>query len=437
MSSPVLRVEGFGVAFNGRTVLDQVNFELPETGMTLLVGPSGGGKSTLLRTLAGLNCAHPALATWGTAKFLGESIDCRAASGDAHHEPSQPRPALVMQHARFFMDSVRENLVSALPNRGELDQREQTALVSAHLVAHGLQELVPRLDMDVVGLPLALQRRLALVRALLSDPAALFVDESTSGLEEQDANEIVASLSAQARRRAVLFVTHNQAVARALGGTTLLLAGGRIHERSETARFFDHPATELGRQFVRTGGCNAPSPSFAEPSTSDEVSTKELPAQASRSRFLGPRGFFWAAPGLGGAPRPGIIDPLEYDLEGLRRLGVELLITLEEQPTVPTEALAAHGIRSRHFPIVDMSVPDITAALELCANIQAELDRGKVVALHCRAGLGRTGTMLACQLIYQGYGAHTALDRLRAINPRCVQSEAQLEFLRQFAISVC
>lgn len=434
MSSAVLSVEGFGVAFNGRTVLDEVSFELPEMGMTLLVGPSGGGKSTLLRTLAGLNSAHPALDTWGTAKFLGASIDCRAAAGQ---EPAQPRPALVMQHARFFMDSVRENLVSALPNRGALDRREQTALVISHLIANGLRELVPHLDTDVVALPLALQRRLALVRALLSDPAALFVDEPTSGLEEQDALEIMATLRVQARRRAVLFVTHNQSFARALGGTTLLLAGGRIHERNATARFFERPATELGRQFVRTGGCNVPSPRRVGPASHDETFAKERPVRATRSRFLGPRGFFWAGPGLGGAPRPGIIDSLEHDLEGLRRLGVELLVTLEEQPTVPPEVLASYEIRSRHFPIADMSVPDIAAALEYCASIQAELDKGTVVAMHCRAGLGRTGTMLACQLIYQGNSARTALDRLRAINPRCVQSEVQIEFLRRFALSIC
>jgi atypical dual specificity phosphatase len=68
---------------------------------------------------------------------------------------------------------------------------------------------------------------------------------------------------------------------------------------------------------------------------------------------------------LGGMPRPGIVDALEHDLEGLQRLEVTVLVTLEERATVPRDALERFGVRHVHFPVADMGVPDVAAAVEL------------------------------------------------------------------------
>ena len=411
MTGYALRLESFGVSFGDRVILSNVTFDLPRVGLSVLVGPAGGGKSTLLRTLVGLNDAHPALGTWGTAKLGPEG-----------------HAVLVMQHARFFLDTVRENLVSALPNRAALAPSEQTAVVVNHLVACGLRALTAFLDTNAVELPLPLQRRLAVARALMCEPSILFADEPTAGLDDHEAIDVVAMLRAQARARAILLVTHNQRLALAAGGTTLLLAGGRIREQTHTRDFFaDEPTTDAGREFVRTGGCNAASAHGTIPPASVEVT----------SRFVGPRGFFWVIAGhLGGLPRPGIIDELEHDLDGLERLDVSVLVTLEEQATVDPAALEARHIRSVHFPVVDMGVPAIDATFALCADLERWIERGDVVAVHCRAGLGRTGTILACHLVWLGRPACEAIDTIRAINPRCIQSNAQVEFLRQFEIAL-
>jgi atypical dual specificity phosphatase len=433
MTSPLLQLRDFGVAFGGQVVLTEVTLEVPSAGMTVLVGPAGSGKSTLLRTLAGLNDAHPSLATWGTALLAGAPLQTRERSEGALEARGI---GLVVQHARFFLDSVRENLVSALPNRSSLDRASQTELARTALRANGLSELLPRLDEDVASLPTSLQRRLAIVRALVDDPLLLLADEPTAGLEESDAVEVISLLSMQATQRAVLLVTHNQRLARAAGGTTVLLAGGKVQEVAPTRQFFGAPRSVHAQSFVRTGGCQAPSPSAVPAELDDEVTPllRPLPRVPTvRSRFEGPQGFFWIWPGkLGGLPRPGIVRTVEEDLEGLHRLGVDLLVTLEETPTVDELALARVGIRGLHFPIIDMGVPTLADAEQLCTRVDMAIKASQVVALHCRAGLGRTGTMLAAQLVFDGVSARDAVDRVRRLNTRCIQSIDQAEFLSSF-----
>lgn len=429
----VLELRGFGVAFGDRVVLADVTFELPRTGLATLVGPAGSGKSTLLRTLAGLNDPHPALTTWGTALLQGEPVEAAARSAI----PGELRKGIgfVVQHARFFVDTVRENLVSGLPNRAAFDRATQTAKVVALLRAHGLDSLVRHLDDNVASLAKPLQRRLAIVRAVVSDPCILFADEPTADLDEADAIDVLALLRVEARRRAVFFVTHNQRFARVAGGNVVLLAGGYVREIAPSARFFANPSTPAGRAFVATGGSADASPD-ANPEDLDEATPPPAPLPAAaqaRSRSLAPRHFFWVLPDkLGGLPRPGIVEAVEDDVEGLGRLRVTTLVTLEESMTVDEAVLARAGIGSIHFPIVDMGVPGVEAAKSLCERIDALLLAGEVVAVHCLAGLGRTGTVLAAHLIFRGETARTAIDRVRRLKPKCIQSQAQVEFLSSF-----
>lgn len=424
---PLVSLRGFGVAFGPQVVLSAVDLDLPRAGVTVLVGPVASGKSTLLRTLAGLNDAHPSLRTWGHAEIMGEPLPAAGRPPGVRDR----RIGYVMQHARFFMDTVRENLLSALPDRSRLGGRARTEVVREILAANGLDELRDRLDHEVVSLPTTLQRRLAIVRAGAADPAVLLVDEVTASLPDREALAVTAMLQEQARRRSVLVVTHNQAHARAVGGNTALLAEGRIQETAPTEEFFASPRSEIARHFVRTGGYSPPPPSPGDAATPEEV-PRPAPAQIP-SRFVGPRGFFWALPGkLGGLPRPGIVADIAADLEGLARLGVDVLVTLEETRTIDPAVLRSFDVSSLHFPIPDQGVPPLEAAIGLCREVDELLARGRAVAFHCRAGLGRTGTMLACQLVRRGIGAAAAVERVRQLNHRCIQTDGQARFVKQF-----
>ncbi len=428
MIDPVLTVSSLGVQFGSDVVLSDVSFDLPRRGMTVLVGPGGAGKSTLLRTLAGANDRHPSLRTTGRVELAGVHLHYPA-RGDEH----VARPSLVLQHARFFLDTLRENLVSALPNRSALTRAEQSQRIAFRLHQCGLSELCDQLDREAVSLPLSLQRRLSIARCVMAEPAVLMADEVTAGLEDAEAAKVLSLLRSQSEVRSVVYVTHNQRLAREAGGITMLLAEGTLREISPTRQFFYEAKTELGRAFVRTGGCVVPRPARRSSDKRGATVARTRDNRAAKSHTLGPRGFFWVQPGrLGGTPRPGIIDKLEHDLLGLQRLGINKLVSLEEEPTVDSSALRAVGIEGLHFPVVDMNVPSLERAGELCATVADWQREGAVTALHCRAGLGRTGTLLACQLIWEGASARDALDSVRNINPRCVQSDVQVQFLRAF-----
>lgn len=438
----ILCFEGFGVAFGQQVVLANIDLKIPRRGALSLVGPSGTGKSTLIRTLAGLNDAQPALRTWGLVELDGRFLPLTSRRKDsARRTPSageRRRIALVIQDARFLTASVRENLASELPDRSKLTKKEQNERLAATLAENGLGELASRLDDDAISLSLGQQRRLAVVRAAMSDPAVLCADECTAGLDSGEASAMLSLLASLARERAVVFVTHNQSHAKALGGRTALLAGGRIQETSETAVFFESPDGSAAIAFVRTGSCAVAGPTAKKEELSDSVALPPpLPPSALAavaSRYVGPSGFYWLKPGqLGGLPRPGIVAALDDDLAGLKRLGVTILVTLEEQQTVSPRVCGHVDIHNRFFPIPDMQAPSEEDAAALCAEIAEYIESGEVIAIHCRAGLGRTGTILACQLVWEGVSPLHAFEEVRRINPNFIQSIEQVDFLSSFA----
>ncbi len=158
--------------------------------------------------------------------------------------------------------------------------------------------------------------------------------------------------------------------------------------------------------------------------------TPEAVAYVSENR--GPRNFRWLRQGqLAGTPQPGLLVDIDQDFQALKRVGVTHLITLTEEP-LQNAPLEKFNIRNIHFPIVDMQAPTIEDSARLCTIVANLLSKNATIAYHCRAGIGRTGTMLVAQLIWEGMDDQTALETARNIYRAWVQSEEQEAFLTQF-----
>lgn len=425
----LLSLHKFGIAFGDRIILRSIDLDIPETGCFVLMGPAGTGKSTLLRTICGINEAVANMRTWGQATYAGAIL------GDAD------RPSLVAQNARLMLASILENIIYELPERRSLTIPQQRELAKRLLIIAGLDHLVNELDSPVVDLPLVTQRHLAIMRTAAANPRLLCIDEPTTSLKQDESAGLLTYVKYLAERHAILIVLHNQSEARQLDGQAALLAGGWIHEARASADFFNNPESKVTKEFVRNGNCTVPSPN-SKPEDLDEFTDYPTPppmleeANNYVSDAYGPRGFLWLKKGLlAGTPKPGVVVDEEYDLKALQRVNIKVLISLTED-RFDTGQLSQYGIEGWWMPITDMDAPLIDEAIDMCAKVSRRIAKQEAVAYHCKAGLGRTGTMLAAQLIWEGSTALDALEKARKIEPRWVQSERQLLFLEEFASAV-
>jgi atypical dual specificity phosphatase len=118
----------------------------------------------------------------------------------------------------------------------------------------------------------------------------------------------------------------------------------------------------------------------------------------------------------------------------LWKMGIRVLINLSEKP-LPGEILSKVGILTGHIPIVDFTAPTLQQVEQAVTMIHFCLDRNMPVAVHCIAGLGRTGTILACYLVGEGVSANEAITIIRRWRPGSIETldqEAAIHEYEQF-----
>ena len=129
----------------------------------------------------------------------------------------------------------------------------------------------------------------------------------------------------------------------------------------------------------------------------------------------------WVAPGVLGCAYP----RTERALAALSGRGVRLLVNLHERPHDP-DRLRDHGLKEVHLPVKDFAAPSIGQIERGVDAIHGALAAGGAVAIHCGAGLGRTGTLLGCYLVSnEGLSAEEAIRRVRAMRPGSVETPVQ------------
>lgn len=125
--------------------------------------------------------------------------------------------------------------------------------------------------------------------------------------------------------------------------------------------------------------------------------------------------------------------PSPQDIVAMARMGLTALLSLTEEASNIGRAARAEGMDWYHLPIEDFGTPSLAQVDEAVAFMHDALRRG-AVAVHCGAGLGRTGAIIACYLVATGVSPDAAIARVRRARPGSVETKAQEDLVRRYAL---
>lgn len=134
---------------------------------------------------------------------------------------------------------------------------------------------------------------------------------------------------------------------------------------------------------------------------------------------------------LAGSAHPGLGGMAPETAEELHRLGIGAVVSLDEYGLADA-LLAEYGLKYLHIPVNDFDPPTLEQADEFVRFVRASAAEQRPVLAHCFAGMGRTGTMLACYLVAEGQPAGEAVRTVRARRPGSIESRSQEEFIGQY-----
>ncbi|MER3417085.1 MAG: protein phosphatase [Gemmataceae bacterium] len=124
--------------------------------------------------------------------------------------------------------------------------------------------------------------------------------------------------------------------------------------------------------------------------------------------------------------------PQDEDLHWLRQQGIEVLVSLTEEP-LPVAAVRDAGVLVYHVPVPDMTAPTQDDLARCISAIKKALARGMKVGVHCGAGMGRSGTVLACYFVDQGLPPEAAIAKIRQLRPGSIETVEQERAVHEFA----
>ncbi len=254
-SEPIVRCCGIGKAFDGKTVLDDINLDIYPGETMVIMGGSGSGKSTTLRTMIGSITPDR-----GRVEMFGQNI-C-GLDEQALNEVRKKFGILFQSGALFNSMTIAENVALPLEEHTDLDPSIIDIQVKIKLELVGLREHADKYPSQISG---GMKKRAGLARALALDPKILFYDEPSAGLDPITSAQIDQLIVALTKQLGVtsIVVTHEMDSAFTIADRMAMLDKGRILKvasRDWYARLRDVPedavATlseeeQLIRQFLR------------------------------------------------------------------------------------------------------------------------------------------------------------------------------------------
>jgi ABC-type polar amino acid transport system ATPase subunit len=244
MTAPVLQLDGVVKRFGSRTILDGVSMAVSPGEIVCFVGPSGTGKSTLLRCVNGLEPIQG-----GAIRFEGTAVEARSRTIGAVRR----RIGMIFQHFNLYPHLTALQNVMLAP---VVVHRQPKKAVEARARAlFDTVRLSHRIDAYPAEMSGGEQQRVAIARALCAEPHLLMFDEPTSALDPETVGDVLAVMRDLAREgRTMLVVTHEIRFAADVGTRMVFMDGGRIVEDGDPRQMVAGAQTERARRFLGSIG---------------------------------------------------------------------------------------------------------------------------------------------------------------------------------------
>ncbi len=236
--------------FNNLEVLKGIDLEVNEGEVVAVIGPSGGGKSTLLRCLNKLETIDK-----GSITIDGEEL-CRETSGGTEYVKNNDvrriacKMGMVFQQFNLFPHmTVLENLIEAPVNVQKRDKAEVIKEAEILLAKVGLSD---KRDVYPRKLSGGQQQRVAIARALAMKPAIMLFDEPTSSLDPELTGEVLRTMRELAdEKMTMVVVTHEMGFAREVATKVVFMADGHVQEQGRPEEIFVNPKNERLKSFLK------------------------------------------------------------------------------------------------------------------------------------------------------------------------------------------
>jgi branched-chain amino acid transport system ATP-binding protein len=236
-TGPGLAVRDIVVSFGGITALDGVSVDVSPGEVLGVIGPNGAGKTTLFNVICGFVRPNAGTLSWGGRPMARTSPDRLASLGIARTLQGVGlfRGLTVLENVMVGAQRFRKSPVVAamlgLP-WSDRDERRQRERAVAALTRLGCAEVADRLPGT---LPYAVQKRVALARALVSEPELLLLDEPAGGLDARELSDLAELIKSLSSSVAVMLVDHHMDFVVPVSDRLVVLAFGRVIADGEPA----------------------------------------------------------------------------------------------------------------------------------------------------------------------------------------------------------
>ncbi|HEU4362294.1 MAG TPA: ATP-binding cassette domain-containing protein [Mycobacterium sp.] len=253
LTVPVMSAVNLTLGFGAKTVLDGVSLDFPAKAITALLGPTGSGKTTFLRTLNRMNDKVSGFRYSGDVLLGGHSIF-------TDRNPMEFRRSIGMlfQRPNPFPMSIMDNVVAGVRAHKMVPRKKFRGVAEEMLRLVGLWDAVKdRLGDSPFRLSGGQQQLLCTARALAVHPDVLLLDEPTSSLDPTTTEKIEELIRSLTGRLTVIMVTHDLAQAARTADRTAFFFEGRLVEEGPTAELFSSPKHEETVRYVSRGRLDA------------------------------------------------------------------------------------------------------------------------------------------------------------------------------------